>query len=128
MRATGPGTTMKRKIIIALSVFTVIACIGGGVLLFEISEHKRAYEDLIALHRIEIHREQLLQNIRRLLTVHANHHAVGFREVINGRAFFEEFRVRGNMKRRRRPGPDPFRHLAIGAHGHRALADDDGPL
>ncbi len=57
---------MKKKIIIALSVFTVIAGIGGSLLLIEINDGKKAFDELIKLHQIEILREHLLLDIRKV--------------------------------------------------------------
>ncbi len=57
---------MKKKILIALSIFTVIACVGGALLLIEINDGKQAFDDLINLHKIEILREHLLLDIRKV--------------------------------------------------------------
>ncbi len=57
---------MKRKIIIALSVFTLIACAGGALLLIEINDGKKSFDELINLHKIEILREHLLLDIRKV--------------------------------------------------------------
>ncbi len=57
---------MKKKIIIALSVFTLIAGIGGSLLLIMINDGKQAFDELIKLHQIEILREHLLLDIRKV--------------------------------------------------------------
>lgn len=57
---------MKKRIIIGLTIFTSIFFLGGIHLVVIINKTTSAMDNLITLHQVEIRREQLLTNSRRL--------------------------------------------------------------
>jgi two-component system sensor histidine kinase AtoS len=58
--------TMKRKILIIVTVFSLVGAAGGALLLLSINHLTSNLNELILLHRVEIQREQLLLNIQKV--------------------------------------------------------------
>src|SRR5512147_797966 len=56
---------MKRKIIIALSAFSLLFLLGGIYIAVTIEQAASEVDNLLRLHRIEILREQLLIELKR---------------------------------------------------------------
>jgi two-component system sensor histidine kinase AtoS len=69
---------MKKKIIIVLSVFSLLLLLGGIYLIKAIGTNTSRFDKLILLHQVEILREHLLLNIRTVqadLYLHNTRHA-----------------------------------------------------
>ncbi len=64
---------MKKKIIIVLSLFSVLLLLGGLYLISAIGTNTSRFSELIMLHQVEILREHLLLNIRAVQTDIALH-------------------------------------------------------
>lgn len=54
---------MKKKILIIVSIFTLLAVVGGAYLIYSIGRSSAHLNELIMLHRVEIQREHLLLNV-----------------------------------------------------------------
>ncbi len=54
---------MKKKLIIVLTLFSLLAAVGGGSLIFVIGRTADTFDTLIQLHEVEILREHLLLNV-----------------------------------------------------------------
>jgi len=57
---------MKKKIIIIVSIFSLLAVAGGAYLIFAIGRSASSLNELIKLHEVEILREHLALNIRQV--------------------------------------------------------------
>jgi hypothetical protein len=69
-------------------------------------------------------RVELGHDASRLVCLRAQHHAVGFHEVIHRRAFFQKLGIAHHVKRMLRMLGDRRRDTGGRAHGHRRLCDD----
>jgi two-component system, NtrC family, sensor histidine kinase AtoS len=61
-----PGASMRKKILIIVSVFSLLAVFGGAYLLFSIGRSVSNLDQMITLHQIEIKREHLLLNVHQV--------------------------------------------------------------
>jgi two-component system sensor histidine kinase AtoS len=57
---------MKKKIIIIVSIFSLLAVAGGTGLIYSIGHSSSSLQELILLHQVEIQREHLLLNIHQV--------------------------------------------------------------
>ncbi len=57
---------MKKKILIILVIFSLLAVAGGAGLIYSIGRSSSNLQELIVLHQVEIQREQLLLNIHQV--------------------------------------------------------------
>lgn len=57
---------MKKKIVLSLAIFTAVFVLGGIYLIITIEKATSTLNNLIELHRVEILREQLLMNARKI--------------------------------------------------------------
>ena len=57
---------MKKKIVLGLAIFTSVFVLGGIYLIITIEKTTSTLNNLIELHRVEILREQLLMNARKI--------------------------------------------------------------
>ena len=80
-------------------------------------EHRRA--------RPRERRVQLAMMLSRASVLGADHHAVGFHEVLDRRALLQELRVADDAERVGGFPPNDLAHLLGGADGYGALIDDD---
>jgi len=84
---------MKKKIIIILSVFSLLSLIGGIYLIRTIDTITSRFDELIMLHQVEILREHLLLNIRK---VQADLYSQSTRHVQNSEAIVGHVRDMNN--------------------------------
>lgn len=66
---------MKKRIVLGLAVFTSVFVLGGIYLIITIEKTTSTLDNLIELHRVEILREQLLMNARKIQSVLEAKHA-----------------------------------------------------
>jgi len=67
---------MKKRIVLGLAIFTSVFILGGIYLIITIEKTTSTLNNLIELHRVEILREQLMMNARRIqsgLSISHNH-------------------------------------------------------
>ena len=57
---------MKKKIVLGLAIFAAVFVLGGLYLIITIEKTTSTLNNLIELHRVEILREQLLMNARKI--------------------------------------------------------------
>jgi two-component system sensor histidine kinase AtoS len=57
---------MKKKILIIVSIFALLASAGGAALLYSIRHISLSLQELILLHQVEIQREHLLLNVHQV--------------------------------------------------------------
>lgn len=77
---------MKKKIVIVLSVFSLLLLLGGVYLIEAIGDNTSRFDKLILLHQVEILREHLLLNIRTVqadLYLHDTRHAQSDETIAN---------------------------------------------
>src|SRR5512140_362931 len=57
---------MKKRVVISLAIFIAVFALGGIYLIITIEKATSTLNNLIELHRVEILREQLLMNARKI--------------------------------------------------------------
>jgi len=76
---------MKKKIIIILSVFSLLSLLGGYYLIRAIDTSISRFDELVMLHQVEILREHLMLNIRKVqadLYTQSTRHAKDTEEIV----------------------------------------------